>query len=148
MRDLLRRQDVLGGLLLIAFGLLGLLLGTDLDPGTARRMGPGFFPRILSWLLIALGVVVTAGGVRTRGESVTPVLWRALVYIMAAVVAFWLAIDRAGLVAATIAVIGLGGLGGRNPRPLEIVLLAVSMSVATALLFVYALNLPLPLWGR
>jgi hypothetical protein len=148
MRDLLRQQDVLGGLLLIAFGALGLMLGADLDPGTARRMGPGFFPRILSWLLLLLGGIVVAGGVRTRGEAVTPVVWRALVCIMAAVVAFWLAIDRAGLVAATIAVIVLGGLGGRNPRPLEIVLLAVSMAVATALLFVYALNLPLPLWGR
>jgi hypothetical protein len=76
------------------------------------------------------------------------VAWRPLLLISAAIGAFWLAIDRVGLVAATILVILLGGLAGRDARPLEIGALAVFMAAATALLFVYALNLPLPLWGR
>lgn len=147
MLQRLGRQDVLGGLLLAAFGLLGLVLGADLDVGTARRMGPGYFPRILSWLLILLGAGIVLSA-RRDGEAATRVAWRPLLLISGAIGAFWLAIDRVGLVAATILVILLGGLAGRDARPLEIGALAVFMAAATALLFVYALNLPLPLWGR
>jgi hypothetical protein len=145
---MLRRQDVLGGLLLVVFGVLGLIFGASLDMGTARRMGPGFFPRLLSWLVILLGVTLAAMGARTAGEGVTRIAWRPLILVSAAVMAFWLLIDRAGLVAATVAVVMIGGLAGREAKLLEIGLLAIAMAIGTALLFVHALNLPLPLWGR
>jgi hypothetical protein len=143
-----RRQDVLGGLLLVVFGVLALFFGSTLEMGTARRMGPGFFPRILSCLVILLGVAISAMGVKTGGEGVTRIAWRPLTLVTAAVIAFWLLIDRAGLVAATAAVVIVGGLAGREAKLLEIGLLAVAMAIGTALLFVHALNLPLPLWGR
>ena len=149
MRNVLRRQNVLGGLLLVAFGVLGLLLGASLDLGTARRMGPGFFPRILSWLLVALGGCIAAhGAVAADAEAATRIVWRPLVLITTAVVAFELLIDRAGLIAATVAVVVLGAVGGRDARAAEVGALAAIMAICTAVLFVRVLNLPLPLWGR
>jgi uncharacterized membrane protein len=149
MLHILRRQDVLGGLLLVVFGILGLALGTSLDMGTARRMGPGFFPRILSWLLIAIGGVIGAQGVMASGgETASRVTWRPLLLITIAVVAFQLLIDRLGLLAATASVVALGAFAGRDARPAEVAMLAVSLAVCVAVLFVYVLNLPLPLWGR
>jgi hypothetical protein len=148
MTRLVRQQDVLGGLLLILLGACGLYFGASLEVGTAHRMGPGFFPMILSWLMIGLGVVVSAAGALRTREVATRVVWRPLLLVTVAVVAFWLLIDRLGLVAATAAVVVLGGFAGRDARPLELAALALFMAVATALLFVYALNLPLPLWGR
>lgn len=149
MRTVLRRQDVLGGLLLVAFGVLGLVLGASLDMGTPLRMGPGFFPRMLSWLLVALGGVIAAGGVvAADAGTATRIVWRPLVLITVAVVAFQILIDRTGLVAATVAVVVLGAVGGRDARPAEVGALAVIMAICTAVLFVHVLNLPLPLWGR
>lgn len=149
MRTVFRRQNVLGGLLLVAFGVLGLALGASLDMGTARRMGPGFFPRILSWMLIALGGGIAAhGAMVSDAPTATRVAWRPLVLITAAVVAFQLLIDRTGLIAATAAVVGLGAVAGRDARAAEVAALALIMAVCVALLFVYVLNLPLPLWGR
>ena len=148
MTRILQRQDFLGGLLLAVFGVLGLILGADFDVGSARRMGPGFFPRILSWLVILLGAAIAAFGARARGETVTRIVWRPLILVTLAIAAFWLLIDRAGLVAATVAVVAIGGLAGRDAKPLELGALALFMAIAAALLFVYALNLPLPLWGR
>jgi hypothetical protein len=149
MRNLFRRQNVLGGALLVAFGVLGLVLGASLDMGTPLRMGPGFFPRTLSWLLVALGGVIAAQGiVALDAETATRVVWRPLVLITTAVVAFQLLIDRAGLMAATAAVVVLGAVAGRDARPAEVGALAVIMAICTAVLFVHVLNLPLPLWGR
>ncbi len=74
-----RRQDVLGGLLLVGIGIAGLVFGASLDFGTARRMGPGFFPTILSWLLIGFGGMVAAGGVVRAGAMATGIAWRKVV---------------------------------------------------------------------
>jgi len=143
-----RRQDVLGGLLLVAFGIAGLAFGAPLDMGTARRMGPGFFPTILSWLLIGMGGLIAGGGLVRSGAQATGIAWRPVVLITIAVSVFGALIDRIGLIGATAAVIVLGSFAGRNARPLEVAALAVFMAVSAALLFVYALGQPLPLWGR
>src|SRR5436305_12446996 len=55
---LLARKDVLAGLLFVAVALLGLRLSRDYPIGTALRMGTGYVPRLLCWILVALGVVV------------------------------------------------------------------------------------------
>jgi hypothetical protein len=149
MRAIFRRQSVLGGLLLVAFGVFGLVLGASLDMGTARRMGPGFFPRVLSWLLIALGGLIgVQGAMASGGETASRVAWRPLILVTTAVVTFQVLIDRAGLVAATAAVVILGAVAGRGARPAEVGALAVILAVCVAVLFVSVLNLPLPLWGR
>jgi hypothetical protein len=149
MLHILRRQDVLGGLLLVLFGVLGLALGTSLDMGTARRMGAGFFPRVLSWLLIAIGGLIgVQGAMASDGETASRVTWRPLVLVTIAVVAFQLLIDRLGLIVATASVVAVGAFAGRDARPAEVAALAVIMAACVAVLFVHVLNLPLPLWGR
>ena len=148
MGSVFRRQDVLGGLLLVAFGVAGLVLGASLEMGTARRMGPGFFPTILSWLVIGLGGLVAVRGLLRAGEPVTGIAWRPLALITIAVVAFQLLIDRAGLALATVAVVALGSFAGRDARPREVAVLSLAMAVLAVLLFIYALGQPLPLWGR
>jgi hypothetical protein len=149
MIQIFRRQDVLGGLLLVVFGILGLLLGASLDMGTAHRMGPGFFPVALSWLLIAIGGTIAAqGAMASGGEIVTRITWRPLVLVTVAVLAFQLLIDRVGLIAATTAAVGVGAVAGRDARPIEVVALAAIMVACVSVLFVHVLKLPLPLWGR
>jgi hypothetical protein len=146
---MLRRKDVLGGLLLVALGAAGLIFGASLDMGTPLRMGPGFFPRVLSWLLVVFGgVIAVQGFMQADAEIATRIVWRPLMLITAAVLAFQLLIDRAGLIAATVAVVVVGAIAGRDARIAEVGALAAIMAVCTAVLFVHVLNLPLPLWGR
>ncbi len=149
MGPMLRRKDVLGGLLLVALGAAGLIFGASLDMGTPLRMGPGFFPRVLSWLLVVFGgVIAVQGFMQADAEIATRIVWRPLMLITAAVLAFQLLIDRAGLIAATVAVVVVGAIAGRDARIAEVGALAAIMAVCTAVLFVHVLNLPLPLWGR
>ena len=76
-----RPRDVVGGLLVTAIGAGFLLFGRELEIGTSFRMGPGYFPTILSVLMIGLGLAMTAlawrgpreeGGVRPGALAGAP----------------------------------------------------------------------------
>ena len=148
MGGVMRRQDVLGGLLLIAFGAAGLVFGGSLEMGNAQRMGAGYFPIILSGVLLGLGVLVAGMGLAKAGPDATRCVWRPLLLVTAAVMAFSVLIDRAGLIVATTTVVALGALAGRDGRAGEVAVLAVGMAGFAAFLFAYLLGLPLPLFGR
>ena len=48
-------KDFWAGVLFVAVGIAAIVLGSRYNLGTAARMGPGYFPRILGMLLILLG---------------------------------------------------------------------------------------------
>ncbi len=66
-------QDLGAGLVFLMIGGAGLYFGSDLTFGSSARMGPGYFPTLLSILIIAIGLAV--GGARTddrRGRRSSP----------------------------------------------------------------------------
>ena len=63
---LLVRKNVLSGLLFIAIACLGLWLSREYPVGTLRRMGSGFMPQMLCWLLMGLGGIVLVQGLLVR----------------------------------------------------------------------------------
>src|SRR5229473_2536330 len=48
-------KDFFAGLIFIAFGLAAIIIGSNYSLGSAARMGPGYFPRILGILLLEHG---------------------------------------------------------------------------------------------
>ena len=48
---------------------LGLWLSRDYPIGTALRMGTGYVPRLLCWLLLGLGVIVLVQGLREAQDA-------------------------------------------------------------------------------
>jgi hypothetical protein len=58
----LNTKDLLSAGLFIAFAGIGLWLNQDHNLGTPRRMGPGYMPMLVFWLLIGLGSIVLASG--------------------------------------------------------------------------------------
>ena len=65
-------KDFLAGLIFVAFGIAAIVLGSGYPLGTAARMGPGYFPRILGILLIVLGGALRCARSRSR-ERLFPV---------------------------------------------------------------------------
>src|SRR5512138_609705 len=66
---LLARRDVLAGLMFVGVALFGLWLSRDYPIGTALRMGTGYVPRLLCWILLGLGTIVLVQGLRdAQGE--------------------------------------------------------------------------------
>jgi len=70
--DTLARADVLSGLLFIAVAALGLWISRDYAVGTALRMGTGYVPRLLCWMLMGLGAIVLVQGLRDKAPPVRP----------------------------------------------------------------------------
>ena len=145
MSGLLNNKDFLAGLLLLSIGLIGFYVALDYPFGSALRMGPGYFPRVLSGILIAFGAFVLIRGI-ARAETVKGRWgWKPLAFIVIGLVVFGVVMDRFGLVPALVAMFLIVAFGGHEFKVLEVIILATIMTVFSVVVFVYLLGLPYPL---
>jgi hypothetical protein len=63
-------QDLGAGIVFVLIGAAGIVFGQDLAFGSAARMGPGYFPTLLSYLIIAIGLVLAVKSVTTDGPPI------------------------------------------------------------------------------
>ena len=63
-------HDLVGGLAVAAIGAFFALYGGQYTMGTAARMGPGYFPTILGWVLAVLGLLVALPACFRSGEPI------------------------------------------------------------------------------
>src|SRR5262249_32013279 len=144
-------KDVLAGLLFIGVALFGLWLSRDYPIGTALRMGTGYVPRLLCWVLFGLGVVVLVQGLREAqdlraGSAVDgPALPRPG-FVPASLVSFGLCIERLGLVISILLLIGVGAVAARGLRPLETLMAALVLILLSWGIFILGLGLTIPVW--
>ena len=143
--DLRNNKDFLAGLLLLAIGATGFYLALDYPFGSALRMGPGYFPRVLAGILMAFGVFILTRSI-LKVEKVKGVWgWKPLFFIVAALVAFGWIMNRYGLVPAILVMFFVAAFGGHEFKVLEVTILAVAMCAFAVGVFVYGLGLPYPL---
>ena len=75
-------KDLLSGLMFIAFGMTALYFGQKLALGTPVRMGPGYVPRMLSFILLSLAASSCwrrcSARPTARKRSATGSRWRGL----------------------------------------------------------------------
>jgi putative tricarboxylic transport membrane protein len=141
------RKDVLAGLMFVGVALLGLFLSRNYPIGTALRMGTGYVPRLLCWILLGLGIAVLVRGLRMPEAQGAPGLhWRPIVLVPASLLAFALTIQKFGVVVAALLLIGIGSLAGRELRTLEVLIAAIVLVGITLGIFVWGLGLPIPVW--
>ena len=148
---MLARKDVLAGLLFIAVAALGLWLSRGYPIGTALRMGTGYVPRLLCWLLLGLGAIVLVQGLR-EAQDARPLssadVWalRPVVFVTASLVIFGLSIERLGLVVSILLLIGVGAVSARGLRPLETLAAALVLIGLSWGIFILGLGLTIPVW--
>jgi hypothetical protein len=139
-------KDFLAGLLFVAFGVGAIVVGSKYALGTAARMGPGYFPRILGMLLVALGLVLAVRALRSNGPPLPGWKWRPVVIVLGSVALFGLIVNRAGLVVSTIFLIVAASAASREFRPRESVVAGVILAAVAVGIFVIGLKLQLPIW--
>ncbi len=141
----LLNKDVLSGALFIFVGAAGLWLGNDYAMGTAFRMGPGYFPRVLCALLVLVGLIIALKGVVVGGERPEALHVRPLVMVTLAVVAFAALIGNFGLLPAAAVVVFLGAAGGPEFRLGEGIVIAVLLTIAALAIFKFGLSMTMPI---
>jgi Tripartite tricarboxylate transporter TctB family len=77
-------KDFFAGLIFIGFGLAAIIIGSNYSLGTAARMGPGYFPRILGIVLLLLGLRAIVAGAQDQGRTSSGMALAADVVIAAA----------------------------------------------------------------
>lgn len=142
-------KDVAAGLLLLAAALFFGLIGFGQLPlGTSFRMGPGYFPVLLSGLLGVMGLVIAGRAIGAGAAASTErIPWRGIVLTSGATIGFALLVPRYGLVPALAVAILLSAFASRRMTlPLALALTA-GLTAFCVLLFRYGLGVPIPLLG-
>lgn len=139
-------KDFLAGLMFIAFGVLGIWLGWPLDAGTASDMGPGYFPRAISIVLILLGIGLALADLKRESERVEGWAWKPLALVTISSLAFAFLLKPLGLVGTLGATTILASAASSLLRPIPLALLVAVMVVSNVGIFVFALKMPMPLW--
>ena len=142
------QKDFWSGILFIAFGCAGIWFGRNYAIGSLSRMGPGFFPMMMSAALIGTGAFILARSLVVSGEPIERIALVPQLLILAAIVVFGLLIERVGLAASVIAVAVISGIAAQGLRWFELAALALAMSALCVALFVYLLGQPIPVWVR
>jgi hypothetical protein len=141
--EFLERKDFWSGLMLIAFGGVAIYIARNYQFGTSLRMGPGYFPTVLGWILIAFGLVIGAKGFLADAEKLQE-SWslRALIIVPVALVMFGLLIDRTGFIPAMLVLIVGSALASTQFRWVEVLVFAVLLTAMCVVVFIWALGLP------
>jgi predicted MFS family arabinose efflux permease len=149
--DVLTHKHVLSGLMFASIAIFGLWVSRDYPIGTALRMGTGYVPRMLCWVLLALGIAILVQGLR-QSRAVNQLgarasfAWRAPLFVTASLVIFGLAIENLGLVISILLLAGVGAVAAPSLRPLETAIAAIVLVVLSWAIFIVGLGLTIPVW--
>jgi hypothetical protein len=148
-------QDLAAGLFMIVLALLALFLSRDLAAGTLRQIGPGMLPKAFAWICAGLGALLAFNSLRYNGEKLAGWSWRGVIFVLGAAVVFGLTVrgfeigplkvPQLGMLVAGPLVVIISGLAAEDVKITELLIFAAVMTVGCALLFKYALGLPIPL---
>lgn len=141
-------KDFYTGLLFMLFGGAFTWGATHYSLGTAAKMGPGYFPLILGGLLLVLGVIVFIRSFTTASEDgqVGRIAVKPAVLMFGSIAAFALLLRSAGLIVSIFAIILISSLASSESRIKETLISAIVLCAASLAMFIYGLNLQIPVW--
>ncbi|MGE0801459.1 MAG: tripartite tricarboxylate transporter TctB family protein [Lautropia sp.] len=141
-------RDFWSGVMFVVFGALFVVWSTDYAFGSAQRMGPGYFPTVLGFLLIVIGLMVGLSAISRSAVPVAlePVGWRGLIVVLAAVALYAYLLPRAGFLIALALLVLVSAAGSKEFNRRETLISVVVLAIASYLVFVKGLDLQFSVW--
>ena len=135
-------KDFLSGLLFIGFGLTALYFGRHLAMGTAVRMGPGFVPHMLAFIMIGLGLIIAVVAAVTKNAEMpdTP-KWKPITLVTIGIFVFGALFERTGMFPALVALILIASAGGEEFKLTEVVGNIIVLTILCILVFKVGLSM-------
>jgi hypothetical protein len=141
-------RDFWAGAIYLALASVVIWIARDYELGTSARMGPGYFPTVLGWVLALFGALSIGRAFLRPGEPISAIAWRPLCLVLGATVLFGLLLPRAGVLIALPCLIVVSALASRNSRLDGVSIAALVGLVAfCVVVFVKGLGVPMPLIG-
>ena len=142
------RRDLAAGAVFIAIGLFfALHAWFGLRLGTARAMGPGYFPVLLGGVLVLLGLAIAGSALGRASEAFGQVSWRGVALVTAGLVFFALTARGLGIAPALAGATLLAALATERNSLRAGLVMAALLSAFCVLVFLVALRLPYPVIG-
>lgn len=140
-------KDFYAGLLYVFFGASAFVVARDYNMGTAFRMGPAYFPTVLSVLLIVIGVASVIRAFIVPGTPVGRLALSGLLWVTASVVLFGFLVRGAGLAVALPVLVVSSATASAKFRWRPTLVMAVGITIFCVLVFLKGLGIPLPVIG-
>lgn len=141
-------KDFWAGLVFIGLGILAITVGNNYALGTAARMGPGYFPRILGLMLIVLGAIISVRGLRMDGEAIPKWHWRPTIIVLGSVVLYGILMGWLGMAISTVLLIVAASAASTEFRWKESIVAGLLLSALAVGVFVKGLGVQIPIWPR
>ncbi len=140
-------KDILAGILFLAIAAVFAYGLRELPIGTAFRMGPGYFPMLLSGLLALLGLFILVNGIRVEGPPIGEIPWRGVLLIILPIAFFGMTLKGLGIIPSlSIAIFGTT-LASSHFRLSTALLNTAVLVISSWLIFIKGLGLPISLFG-
>lgn len=146
---LIRNQRAFcAGALFLSVSLFFFIVSMGYMQGTAARMGPGFFPRMVSSILGLLGLAIMIGAVMPKAAPEKLESWdlKGLIWIAGAVAIFAFLLQPLGLVISLAVLIILASKASPEFTWLGAAVNTVVLIAFAVAVFVYGIGLQFPVW--
>jgi hypothetical protein len=143
--ELRNNKDFWAGLVFAGTGAAAMLIARHYPFGTALRMGPGYFPRVLGGILVLFGLYVMARGLRINGKIQGNWSVRALIVLPLSMVLFGIMMEYFGFLPALVTLVFGSAAASREFKFIEVLLLTLMLTLLSVALFIWGLGLPYPL---
>ncbi len=141
-------KDFWTGILYVVFGAVGFWIARDYGMGAAARMGPGYFPMVLSGLMLVFGAASLIRSFIVPGEPVGHLHWKGIAVVCGATALFAFLLPRAGLLIALPVMVLVAASGSTKFKfELKAVVGLLVLTGFCAGVFVKGLGVPMPLLG-
>ncbi|OGQ08573.1 MAG: hypothetical protein A2026_12105 [Deltaproteobacteria bacterium RBG_19FT_COMBO_46_12] len=139
-------KDFNAGLLFILLGISTTVLARSYPIGTAAKMGPGYFPFILGFMLTVLGFVISLKSLsKRRGVRKRALIrFRPVVFVLSSIVLFGLLLLPLGLLLSTLLLILISSMASDEFKMKVAILNAFVLLIVVLIIFVYFLQFQIP----
>jgi hypothetical protein len=125
----------------IAFGLTALWFGRHLQMGTTVRMGPGYVPHMLAYIMLGLGLIIAVVALYKGGEQVEAPKWRPITMVTIGIVVFALLFETTGMFPSLVALVLIASLGGDEFKLVEVIGNIIVLTILCILVFKVGLQM-------
>ena len=140
-------KDFWTGLIYILVGSAALVISRDYEMGTAVKMGPAYFPTILSGLLMGIGVISVLRSFFKSGTPIGAIAWKGVFLIAAATILFGMIVRGAGVVIALPLLVIISASASARFSCKTSLIEAAGITAFCILVFIQGLGVPLPILG-
>lgn len=144
-------KDFWSGVMFIVVGIGFAWGATEYSFGSSARPGPAYFPFGLGLIMAALGALILVKALVVgsgEGDKFGSVAWKPLGVIVGSMVLFGFLLPWLGMFIALPVLVVTSALAGDEFHWKEALINAVVITAFSWLVFIYGLNLVIPLWPK